>query len=458
MRKVLLIGLDCAAPDLVFRRFKDKLPNLKNLMEKGKYGNLTSCDPPITIPAWMVMVTGRTPGELGVYGFRHRKGNSYNEQWIATSNRFKEKKIWDILAGKNGESCLVGVPPSYPVFPVEGNLVGCFITPTIKSRYTYPEELADEIEELVGEYLIDVEFRLENKKGILEKIYEMTEKRFKVIRHLMIHRNWRFFMFVIIGLDRIHHAFWRYFDTEHHLYEPGNEFEKVVEDYYIYLDRKIGELLEITDDQTIVLVSSDHGGKAMKGCFCINTWLEEKGLLKIKEGYKGVKRLSDVEVDWRNTTAWGWGGYYARVFLNVKGREEKGIIEPEKYENVRNKIKDMIKEIKGPNGEIWDTMVLKPEEIFPEIKGNPPDLMVYFDNLSWRSAGTIGHLNKYLLENDTGPDDAVHDKKGLYIYYDPKNNLHGEKEDKDILDVAPTLMKILDLEIPKECGGAPIVL
>ena len=118
---------------------------------------------------------------------------------------------------------------------------------------------------------------------------------------------------------------------------------------------------------------------------------------------------------------------------------------------------NMIKEIKGPNGEIWDTMVLKPEEIFPEIKGNPPDLMVYFDNLSWRSAGTIGHLNKYLLENDTGPDDAVHDKKGLYIYYDPKNNLHGEKEDKDILDVAPTLMKILDLEIPKECRGAPIV-
>ena len=92
MKKVLLIGLDCAAPDLVFKRLKDKLPNLNILMEKGKYGYLLSCDPPITIPAWMVMVTGKTPGELGIYGFRHRKGNSYNEQWIATSNRFMEKK------------------------------------------------------------------------------------------------------------------------------------------------------------------------------------------------------------------------------------------------------------------------------------------------------------------------------------------------------------------------------
>ncbi len=457
MKKVLLVGLDCAAPDLVFRRFKDKLPNLNKLVEKGKYGNLTSCDPPITIPAWMVMVTGRTPGELGIYGFRHRKGNSYNEQWIATSNRFKEKKIWEMLAEKNRESCLVGVPPSYPVFPVKGNLVGCFITPTIKSKYTYPDELAQEIEKLVGEYIIDVEFRLENKKEILKKIYEMTEKRFKVIKHLMTHRDWTFFMFVIIGLDRIHHAFWRYFDTEHHLYEPGNEFEKVVEDYYKYLDRKIGELLKITDDQTIVLVSSDHGGKAMEGCFCINTWLEEKGLLKIKKSFKGIKRLSDIEVDWKNTTAWGWGGYYARIFLNVKGREEKGIIEPENYENARNEIIGLIKEIKGPNGEIWDTKVLKPEEIFPEIKGNPPDLMVYFDNFSWRSAGTMGHESKFLLENDTGPDDAVHDKEGLYIYYDPKKNFHGEKEDKNILDIAPTLMKILDLEIPKECRGTPIV-
>jgi predicted AlkP superfamily phosphohydrolase/phosphomutase len=265
-------------------------------------------------------------------------------------------------------------------------------------------------------------------------------------------------MFVIIGLDRIHHAFWRYFDSDHHLYEPDNEFEKVVEDYYLYLDRKIGELLEIIDDQTVVMVTSDHGGKAMKGCFCINTWLEEKELLKIQENYKGIKRLSDVEVDWQNTTAWGWGGYYARVFLNVKGREDNGVIEPENYEESRNKIIELIKEIKGPNGETWDTKVLKPEEIFPETKGNPPDLMIYFDNFSWRSAGTIGHENKYLLENDTGPDDAVHDKNGLYIYYDPKKNFHGEKEDKNILDIAPTLMKTLDLEIPKECQGIPIVL
>lgn len=457
MKKVLLVGLDCAAPELVFGRFREKLPTINYMMEKGIYGNLVSCDPPITIPAWMVMITGKTPGELGVYGFRHRKGYSYNEQWIATSNRFKEKKIWEMLAEKNGESCLVGVPPSYPVFPVKGNLVGCFITPTTNSKYTYPTELAGEIKKLVGEYIIDVEFRLENKKEILKKIYEMTEKRFEVIKYLLINRDWTFFMFVEIGLDRIHHAFWRYFDSEHHLHRPGNEFEKVVENYYVYLDRKMGELLKIIDNQTIVLVCSDHGGKAMKGCFCINTWLEEMGLLKIKNNFKGIKRLSDLEIDWKKTMAWGWGGYYARLFLNVKGREEQGVIDPENYEKVRDEIAEKLKNIRGPNGEIWNTKILKPNEIFPETKGNPPDLMIYFDNLSWRSAGTLGHDRKYLLENDTGPDDAVHDKNGLYIYFDPNRSFSRKQKDRDILDIAPTIMKLLDLKVPEECKGIPII-
>ncbi|MGD2201068.1 MAG: alkaline phosphatase family protein, partial [Candidatus Bathyarchaeota archaeon] len=425
----------------------------RKLMDQGIYGRLKSSDPPITIPAWTVMVSSKSPGVLGLYGFRHRRDNSYKDIWIASSNKVREKRIWDYVSEGGGKTCLVGVPPSYPPFPIDGWMIGGFITPDTNRDYTHPKELGREIKEIVGDYPVDVEFRIEDKRGLTEGVFDMTEKHFEVINHLVKSKDWRFFMFVEIGLDRIHHAFWKYFDETHHLHETGSEFQDIVEDYYILLDKKIGELLELLDDDTIVFVASDHGGKPMKGAFCFNSWLEKEGILKLKEPVDGIKRLNEVEVDWGNTVAWGWGGYYARVFLNLKGREENGVIDPGDYERVREEIAEKIRGITGPNGEEWDTQVFKPEDIYPECRGDPPDLMVYFDDLYWRSAGTMGHGDLYLPENDTGPDDAVHDKWGLYIYYDPKKDHGGRVMDLDILDVTPTLMSAMGLPVPNEMEG-----
>jgi len=457
MRKAILVGLDCAAPALLFERFIDRLPNFRRLMENGVYGRLESSDPPITIPAWTVMASSRSPGSLGLYGFRHRKNNSYKDIWIASSRRVQAKRIWDYVSEAGGKSCLVGIPPSYPPYPVDGWLVGGFITPDTNREYTYPPELGEEIKGAVKDYTVDVEFRIEDKAGLVKEIFEMTKNHFEALKHLARTKDWRFFMFVEIGLDRIHHAFWKYFDEKHNLYEPGSEFENVVGDYYELLDRKLGELLEIVDDDTVIFVASDHGGKAMKGAFCINTWLEQQGLLKLKSSVEKVVRLNDADVDWEKTVAWGWGGYYARVFLNLKGREEHGIVDPEDYEKVRDEIAEKLMKIRGPNGEEWDTKVLKPEEIYSETRGDPPDLMVYFDDLYWRSAGTMGQPDLYLPENDTGPDDAVHDKMGLFIYYDPREDHGGKVVDLNILDVAPTLLEAMGLPVPSDMEGKALL-
>ena len=87
--KVIVIGLDCAPPRLVFNEFLDQLPNLKFLIENGISAPMRSSDPPITIPAWMIMSSGCDAGFLGVYGFRHRKDNSYKDIWIANANKIK---------------------------------------------------------------------------------------------------------------------------------------------------------------------------------------------------------------------------------------------------------------------------------------------------------------------------------------------------------------------------------
>ena len=84
--KVLVVGLDCAGPELIFEKFRDELPNLSMMVDEGVYGRLESCHPPITIPAWAVMFTGKSPGRLGLYGFRHRKGNSYTDPFTGLAS------------------------------------------------------------------------------------------------------------------------------------------------------------------------------------------------------------------------------------------------------------------------------------------------------------------------------------------------------------------------------------
>ena len=452
-KKLVIIGLDCATPKTLFEDFLDDCPNIKKMVEFGVHGKLRSCDPPITVPAWMVMSTGKKAGTLGLYGFRHRKENLYDDFWIATSYTIKEPKVWDIIAEKGLKSCILGVPPTYPVQPINGCLVSGFITPDITSNYTYPPELKEEIKENVGKYILDANFRVENKAVLLKEIYDMTKIQFKTVKYLMKNKDWDYFKFVIIGLDRFHHAFWKYYDKKHNKYEPGNKFEDEMRKYYKYLDQEVGEILELIDENTITMVVSDHGAKAMKGLVCVNMALEELGLLKFKTKPKPRTRLLNAEIDWDNTYAWGWGGYYARIFLNVEGREPHGIIKKEDYEKTRDEVIKKLKSIKDDNGNSMNTIVYKPEDLYEVMNGNPPDLIVYFDNLNWRSAGTVGYDSMYLDENDTGPDDAVHDWFGVYVIFDPLKKLGKNLGTKSILDIAPTSLKILGFEIPKDMEG-----
>jgi len=455
-RKVLVVGLDAAPPELVFNAFLEDLPNLRHLIRNGVHARMESSHPPITIPAWMVMVTGKSMGKLGLYGFRHRKPGTYKDIWIASSFSVKEKTVWDILGEHKKKVIAVGVPPTYPPKPVNGHLISCFITPSTEKDYTYPKELKKEIENLVGEYLIDVEFRTEERDRLIKQLYEMTEKRFKVIEYLMKTKPWDFLMFVEIGVDRVQHAFWKFFDKKHHLYTPGNKYENVIKDYYRFVDEKVGQLIKQAGDETAVIVVSDHGAKRMKGAFCINEWLIKKGYLVLKKKPEKIVSLNKAEVDWSKTKAWGWGGYHARIFINVRGREPQGVIPPEEYENFRRRLTEELKAVRGPKGEEWNTKVYTPEELYPNGKGDYPDLTVYLDDLSWRSAGTIGHKTLYLPENDIGPDDAVHSHHGIFIFYDPKRKIGKKIRDVSILDVAPTILKVMGVPVPSDMEGKVI--
>ncbi|MDQ3994740.1 MAG: alkaline phosphatase family protein, partial [Actinomycetota bacterium] len=262
MSRALVIGLDCAAPELLFGRWLDELPHLRALTERGTYGILRSCDPPITVPAWASMTSSRSPGALGFYGFRNRLDHSYDALSLASSRSVRVPRVWDVLSTRGRPVIVLGVPQTYPVSAVNGVMVSCLLTPDTNRQYTYPDEVRHEINGMVGRYRVDVDnFRSDDKERLLAELEEMTEKRFRVAEHLLETRPWDLFFMVEIGTDRVHHGFWGFSDPEHRLYEPGNPFEDAMLDYYRALDERIGRLFRFADDRTAVFVVSDHGAK-----------------------------------------------------------------------------------------------------------------------------------------------------------------------------------------------------
>jgi predicted AlkP superfamily phosphohydrolase/phosphomutase len=457
----MVIGLDCADPELVFGPWLSDLPNIRRVLDAGVHGKLRSVTPPITVPAWMCMMTSRDPGELGVYGFRNRGDYSYDKLSIVDSSSIREETVWDLLGRTGKDSIVIGVPPTYPVKPLRGSLVSCFLTPGSHSQYTYPHGLRSELQRLVGDYMVDVKgFRTDKKQWLLSQIYEMTTKRFTVARHLLRTRPWDFFMMVEMGTDRIHHGFWQFMDPHHVLYPgDGNGFGKAIHEYYKYVDSLLGELLEFADKYTRVLIVSDHGAKRMDGAIALNEWLVQNGYLVLKRYPSGPARFEELEVDWPRTRAWGEGGYYGRVCLNVEGREPQGAVPRSEYDRLRRQLKEELEALGDEEGNLIGTHAVFSEEVYRDTRNVAPDLSVFFGDLYWRSSGMVGGGKIHCKENDTGPDGANHNWDGIFLMAEGRD-LHrsGGAESLNglrLYDVAPTILEAFKIApLPRMQGRA----
>jgi predicted AlkP superfamily phosphohydrolase/phosphomutase len=455
--KICVLGLDCAAPEIVFG--DERLVNLRRLMEAGAYGRLESVTPPITVPAWMCMCTSQDPGSLGVYGFRNRVDYSYDKLGFANSASIKALAIWDQLAREGKRSIIVGVPPNYPPRKINGISIGCFLTPdTTKNDFTHPVSLKARINELVGEYPVDVKnFRTDRKDWLKDEIFRMSEKQWKVVHWLLKDQQWDYFHFVDIGLDRMHHGFWNFFDEKHVQFEPGNPFQNAIPEYYLWLDAQIGKALELLDEDTLVLVVSDHGAQRLDGGIAVNEWLIREELLVLNEYPGSLTPFEKLNVNWSKTKVWSEGGYYARVFFNVHGREPNGVIPPGEYEVFQEEMRAKFEALTDDKGQPLNSLVFKPKEIYQNVRNVAPDLIVHFGGLYWRSIGTVGHKTVHVQENDTGPDGCNHAQYGTFILAGPNCPLHGEFEGARLLDIAPTLLDLAGYEIPETMQGRSLV-
>ncbi len=442
-KRLLVIGLDGAEPGAVFGPLMPVMPNLTSICQKGVFGPLQSTDPPVTIPSWVSMFTGKDPGQLGLYGFRIRRDRTYGGLAPTTSRDVRSPRVWDTLSSLGLECLLLGIPGTYPPWPLRGKMVSGPLTPDRRSTLVWPGYYRDELDLLAGRggYAPDVEdYRTQDKSQLIGRIKDVSNRRFKVAKSWAAQADWDLMVMVEMGTDRIHHGFWRFFDPTHPGYQRHSQFTSVIPDYYSMIDRQLGQLLALAGPSTSLLVVSDHGSMPMHGSVAVNQWLIEQGDLVLRLKPETPRALSPEMVDWEKTKAWADGGFYARIWINLQDREPLGKIQRKDYDSYRRDLAERFSKM-----EIGSTLpsnkVIFPDLEYSQLRGLAPDLMVYFGDLALRATAQVGLSSVFGDSNDTGPDDANHSKNGIFVFWDPSMKKESLPKPASVTDIHSLILR-----------------
>ncbi len=498
--KVFVVGLDGATLDLIAPwAKKGKLPNLSKLMEEGCHGVLETVIPPLSGPAWVSFMTGKNPGAHCIFDFMYRSKGSYDVSYIDGQHQRKfSKNLWQILSEYSKKVAVVNVMVTWPPHEVNGIMITGGLTPPDR-EFTYPLELKNELEKEIGGYLISPIGGYTVGEGdterLVEKLHEMEENRIAATLYLMKRYEWDFFMVLFGGTDVIQHETWKYMDPEHPGYtrESNIKFGSEILKMYQKMDTAIGQILDISDDDTYFIIVSDHGFGPLHTQMYINTWLVEKGFLCFKEtlavkvkrwmfsnsinlwklypivlrlGFDRIKNLfwggrgekaldtmflSQKDIDWSKTIAYS-RGTLGQIFINLEGREPRGIVKKEEYEQVRDNIIEELKKLRAPkNGADPFERIYKKEEIYSgKYLDDMPDI-VFIPKRGYAAIERFQFLSNNVFEDSRAS--GQHQMDGVFFIKGPDINAGKSLTKSKIYDVAPTILHILGLPVPEDMDG-----
>ncbi len=471
MGKIFVLGIDGAMPEFIFGKWLDELPNIKRLMDKGCYAKLNSSIPPLSGTAWTSMTTGKKPADHGIFEYIYRKNHSYYDMRVVTSYNVKEDRIWHIASKYDKKSIACFVHMTWPIKPLNGVCISGFGAPD-NANFTYPKEIEQEINDLFQEekFILTVDkietedayekmkqhsqhVRELSKKGIIESAYKITRQHFKLMRYLIKNKEWDLFFGITIQSDAMNHNFFKFVDEKHREYNPDSEYRDVLKNYYKYVDKEVGELITLLDENTKIIILSDHGITRMHNRVNLTDWLIKESYMVLKENVSGKRKFDFQMVDWKKTKVFAIGAYDGQIFINLKDREPEGIVEVEEYNLLVKELEEKIKNIPGDDGKKLNTKVYVKKRDYDgkEIK-EAPDMIIYFDDLEYGCNNSlIGNETLWSPQTAIGSDDAGHSRQGIFIMDNSEQK--GDIGEIDIIDVAPTILNELDIKIPENMEG-----
>ena len=255
--------------------------------------------------------------------------------------------------------------------------------------------------------------------------------------------------------DRIQHMFWRYLEEDHPAARdvPHSEHPQVIQDLYQRMDGLIGRVMEKIDEDTLLMVISDHGFKSFARCMNLNAWLHQNGYLTLKDG-KTESGDWFEDVDWSRTRAYTMG--LNGLYLNIKGREKQGIVDPAEVDALQDELREKLNGLIDPaSGTIGVTGVFVTDEFYRgPYSENAPDLLVGYGagyRASWDSV--MGKVTSQIFEDNTkawSGDHCIDPRLVPGVLF----SSHKFVEEKPaIVDVAPTILKLFGLTPPGHFDG-----
>jgi predicted AlkP superfamily phosphohydrolase/phosphomutase len=462
-KRVVMMGLDGLNPDLVYQ-WKDELPILKKFMREGIHGKIKSTIPPITPQAWTCVLCGKNPGHFGYWDFTFRNEYCYGQPELVSS-RVRDSRVDSIyknLSESGKRVAIINVPVTYPPPEIpNGYSISSFMTPSIDKQFTYPASLKQEIRAIIGDYIIDAStsdtnFREMKKEDVLKRIYDMDNQRFELTKYFIKEKRCDFIFTVIMGTDRVPHLFYRYFDEDHKRYTHDTRYKHALKDHYRFCDQNLEEILNLIDESTVIIVVSDHSVQRLDGRINLNEWLIQEGYMRLKSRPKQLTPLSRADIDWSNTKAWATG-FTGQIYLNVKGREPEGLVVPSDYEETLDELSERLIEITDEQGKKLETKVYKRKDIHSgEYSKFGPDLFIYFDNCRWNISELVGYDSIYSYDTPLGPDDAGHGPFGYFSAHGPGIPKLGEILEADLLDIAPMVLHLMGVPVPRDLEGTAL--
>jgi len=456
-KKVALIGLHGLNLDLVFQ-WKSELHNLNSAMNHGIFGKVKSTIPPTTPLAWSCILCGKNPGHFGFWDYTYRNDYQYGQP-MKVSSIVRDERVqclYNILPAHGKKMAMINVPVTYPPPKISnGYCISSSSASDIEKQYTAPDSLIKEIKKITGKYITDVststmDLQQVEKEKAIKKIYKMDKQRFDLTKFFLKDKNCDLVFTVITGTGRISHLVYRYIDTNH-------THKDVVKNHYKLCDENIGEILSLVDKNTSIIITGDYGIQRSDGRINVNEWLIHKGYMTLKTRSTQSIPLLQADIDWNRTMAWATG-CFGQVYLNVKGREPQGIVDPYDYDKVLDELGDKIKRITSEDGRKLDIKVYKRKESHPgEYSRFGPDLFICFENYHWNTNDHIGSNSIYSNETPESPVDVSHAPYSFFAITGPGVPTTGEVSNAELLDLAPTLLHLLGVPIPSEMEGKVLI-
>ena len=504
-KKVIFIGLDGATFDVLDPLMNQGLmPRLKEFIDQGVRGPLETTIPPITPTAWVSWMTGKNPGKHGVFEFLlRRKGSGALPDSPVNSRSRDGLPFWDLLGQMGKRAIVTNVPCTYPPGLLNGVMISDFLTPRGRRDFASPENLIAEVESKFGPYELYITevYSKGNVDKILDQLFTELEYKTKVNHYLMEQYGWDVFATHYWGTDRFQHELWHLLDESHSFFDRAEHDAHIgrINEYWNTVDSTLGKLFDDADDGTTVYLGSDHGFGPIEKFLCFNVWLIDEGLLVLKRdamtlfkrslfklgltpdlAYRSAMKmglahlrlsvgvtnrsklmklanllmLSLEDVDWTRTVAFSKGNY-GQIFINVRGREQHGIVEPgAEYEKVLGQVIDKLRGLIDPDtrkpliGPVW-----RREDLYtgPHID-EAPDIQFLPNNMANKPLGTLDLTSNKFITPVYG-NSGDHRMHGIMIGRGPELRSGAQVEGAHIIDYAPTILHSFGVEVPADMDG-----